>query len=615
MLPYINETRKSRVYNEEFLGIRQRSRISEKEAYDSYNLTNDDYPVLSTRKPRGKLGMTAVFGEVLAMLGGEGLAVLSHVGTDLYFTYDNGKRFEKNIGKYREGEAYHLVRMGARIVCYPTCYVYNTADGTEESFLTMNTASAGVVIENYVNAFGEKTLVDRYYDGEYSGYCLQVIEEDGVLTYQVMKGTNPISTPTYIKISGLDIKKGDVFEHWSFLGFGASNEGAFQWKLNEDNKTIIVEDGAVYIPGLTCQLSARIVGNGKGLELSRDRPESAASGTVTLEHTDGSKYGIKYSTKFRRFDQIVECKNRLWACLYDGNINEIYATKLGSYSEWTPQSDVLSDSAYVVSVGSYGPFTGACVYGDNPIFFKEDFVHKVYVSSTGAHQVYNVPCKGVEEGSSASIAELGGYLYYKARGGFVRFDGTSTAEISEPIDGGKYKNAVAGIEADKYVTACQSHTGEPFIFVYDAKYGTWQREHTEIAIRYMEEYRGRLCLADESVIMYHELREGDETDESHVRYMLETGDIGFSEMEKKYICRLEARVRLELGASFNVWIQYDSDGRWISLRRAVGERCTPKVDTVHVMPRRCDHFRLRITGKGEMKLYGITRVYEEGESV
>ena len=614
MLPYIDETRKSRIQNEEFLGIRRKSRISERESYDSYNLTNDDYPILSTRKPRGKLGMTAVFGEVLAMLGGEGLAVLSHVGTDLYFTYDNGKNFKKNIGKYRDGEAYHLVRMGARIVCYPTCYVYNTADGTEESFLTMHTASAGVVIENYVQVPGAgRTKVEEYYDPTYTGYHLKVTESNGALEYQVMHGTSDVGTPTYIKISGLDIKASDKCKNISFVGFGASNEGAFQWKLNEDNKTIIVEDGAVYIPGLTCQTKVKIVDNGKGADISRARPESDASGVATLVNLDGL-FAVNYDTDFRRFDHIVECKNRLWSCLYDGKVNEIYATRLGSFSDWSIY-EVASESGYAASVGSYGGFTGACVYGDNPIFFKEDFVHKVYVASSGAHQIYNVPCRGVEAGSSASIAELGGYLYYKARGGFVRFDGSGVAEISEPIEGGRYRNAVAGIEGEKYVVSCTDRKEEPYIFVFDTRYGTWQREHTESEVKYMEEYRGRLILASGTQISYHELREGDDPAEKHVRYMYESGDIGFSDMEKKYICRLEARVRLELGASFNVWIQYDSDGRWISLRRAVGERCTPKVDTVHVMPRRCDHFRLRITGKGEMKLYGITRVYEEGESV
>lgn len=612
MLPYIDETRKSRIQNEEFLGIRRKSRISEREAYDSYNLTNDDYPILSTRKPRGKLGMAAVKGEVLTMLGGEGIAVLSQEAGELHFTYDNGKRYTEKIGSYDASQTYHLVRMGARIVCYPKCYVYNTAEGAGEIFFTPSSASNGVVIENYVRVpVGGFVKVEKYYDPTYTGYHLKVTESNGTLEYQVKHGTSDVGT-TYIKISGLDIKESNNCENISFVGFGAANEGAFQWKFDDLNKTIIEEDGAVYIPGLTCQLKVTIVDNGKGAELSRARPESDASGGLTMVNPDG--FFVNYDTDFRRFDHIVECKNRLWACLYDGKVNEIYATRLGSFSDWSI-SEVASESGYAASVGSYGGFTGACVYGDNPIFFKEDFVHKVYVSSSGAHQIYNVPCRGVEAGSSASIAELGGYLYYKARGGFVRFDGSGVAEISEPIEGGRYRNAVAGIEGEKYVVGCTDRQGTPYVFVFDTRYGTWQREQTDKAVTYIEEYRGRLCIADGSGILYHELREGDEPSEKHVRYMYESGDIGFSDMEKKYICRLEARVRLELGASFNVWIQYDSDGRWISLRRAVGERCTPKVDTVHVMPRRCDHFRLRITGKGEMKLYGITRVYEEGESV
>lgn len=625
MLPYIDETRKSRMQNEEFLGIRRKSRISERESYDSYNLTNDDYPILSTRKPRGKLGMTAVKGKVLTMLGGEGIAVLSHEAGELYFTYDNGTRYTKKIGTYDASETYHLIRMGARIVCYPKCYVYNTANGKAELFDTSIMATDGVVIENCVARYNEETgytmtSVTSYYDKKNpEGYSLKVDETqdaDGnkTIDYKIMDGNEEWKGDTFIKISGLDIREGDTCHDVNLFGFGEQGKGAFQWKtfLSSIGADDYKQGNFVYISGLTCQLKVTIVDNGKGAEISRAKPAEDLSGKTTLVNPEG--FAVTYRSNFRRFDHIVECKNRLWACLYDGKVNEIYATRLGSFSDWSI-SEVASESGYAASVGSYGGFTGACVYGDNPIFFKEDFVHKVYVASSGAHQIYNVPCRGVEAGSSASIAELGGYLYYKARGGFVRFDGSGVAEISEPIEGGRYRNAVAGIEGEKYVVGCTDRKEDPYIFVFDTRYGTWQREHTESAVKYMEEYRGRMCIADGSGILYHELREGDEPEEKHVRYMYESGDIGFSDMEKKYICRLEARVRLELGASFNVWIQYDSDGRWISLRRAVGERCTPKVDTVHVMPRRCDHFRLRITGKGEMKLYGITRVYEEGESV
>ena len=32
-------------------------------------------------------------------------------------------------------------------------------------------------------------------------------------------------------------------------------------------------------------------------------------------------------------------------------------------------------------------------------------------------------------------------------------------------------------------------------------------------------------------------------------------------------------------------------------------------------PRRCDHFRFRISGTGDMKLYSLARLYESGSDV
>lgn len=616
MLTYIDETAKTRSTVEEFLGIRKRSRISEKEAHDSYNLTNDDYPVLSSRK---KYSLAAELGdedEVLAILGGEKLAMLKRVeGSALYFEY--GDEIYEHIGTVQDGVRYQLVRIGAYIVCYPTTYVYNTATGRGEHFYIDAEARDGVVLTNVVSvgagASGIMKPVQKYYDatnvtdGEYT----LKVADDG--TYAVYCGNEPTSFDTYIKIEGLghnaDAETFDVM----LTGFGEAGETVergFAWRRGTGSSRIT--DGAVYISGLTNQLRAEIREGGKSLEIT-----NPAMGVV-------GDFSIKYKTNYcDRFDHIIECKNRLWACRSDGTVNEIYATELGSYSRWVP-SDVPSESAYTVSVGSYGRFTGACTYGDNPIFFKEEFAHKVYVSSSGAHQLHTSTCRGVEEGSHQSIAEIGGYLYYKARGGFVRFDGSSAIEISEEISGGDYRLAIAGREGEKYVAACESASGEQFVFVYDTRYRTWQRESSELIrsdnrLTALEEQDGRLIFVINHFAYYHDHRDGDVyvpgVTEDHVRYMYESGDVGFSDMEKKYICRLDMRVLLGFGARFNVWIQYDSDGRWQEVRRAVGERPTPRVDTLRIMPRRCDHFRIRITGRGDMKLYGITKVYEEGEII
>ena len=81
------------------------------------------------------------------------------------------------------------------------------------------------------------------------------------------------------------------------------------------------------------------------------------------------------SKPFPAMDFVVEHNNRLWGCS-SGN-HEIYCSKLGSAVEWG-NYDGISTDAWAATIGSDGDFTGACVYADSVLFFKENCVHIVY---------------------------------------------------------------------------------------------------------------------------------------------------------------------------------------------------------------------------------------------
>ena len=46
-----------------------------------------------------------------------------------------------------------------------------------------------------------------------------------------------------------------------------------------------------------------------------------------------------------------------------------------------------------------------------------------------------------------------------------------------------------------------------------------------------------------------------------------------------------------------------------------GKTAAPQTFCVPVIPRRCDHCRIRLSGQGPMKLYSIGRVLETGSVV
>ena len=318
------------------------------------------------------------------------------------------------------------------------------------------------------------------------------------------------------------------------------------------------------------------------------------------------------STRNGLFGNFIECQNRLWATFYgktpSGSLmNEIRYTTLGTFDDWSSQ-DAVAASGGTISVGTPGAFTGAAVINQNPVFFKEDYIHKVYVSGLGAHQVVTLECQGLQESSSKSVALVNGYIFYKTRNDVVLFDGTSVTSISSALGDMKYENAVAGVSGNKYVMYCEN--GEKgYIFTYDTKTGIWHRETApDSAVVDMTVCDGKLYMISDTIDVHD-----DESGNESVPFMFESGDIGFSTPDKKYISRIDLRLSLEFGARMRFWMQYDSDGNWIESGTLHGMDMIPKPISLPILPRRCDHFRIKVTGIGKFNLYAITKILEQGE--
>jgi hypothetical protein len=57
-------------------------------------------------------------------------------------------------------------------------------------------------------------------------------------------------------------------------------------------------------------------------------------------------------------------------------------------------------------------------------------------------------------------------------------------------------------------------------------------------------------------------------------------------------------------------IQYDSDGIWHMLG-SIRPRSTHAF-ILPVIPRRCDHFVIRLSGDGAVKMYSMAKIIEQG---
>ena len=613
MLPKIKETKKSRSYIEEFRGYNRRARIAENEFHDCYNISNDDYPVLSTRAPRG-FKKTIHAEDLLGVLRNDHALcmVIADEGSD--FLYYNDCKF--GLQEDYNGYERQLICFGSKVIVLPDYFVLDTTNVNNYKTHTSSTTSLKTfeIVNAYQNDAGR--IIDVPVVSSYN------LENRDERHYAWVKRDG--SEDVLRNSKGVEITKDRLLLKVKQSFFSAEDANKIEevmLNLPSDLGINITGDGVDIVAG-------DIILKGYN---DKFHSVKAKNGNISTQvyytelwlDSSYQDYSIDVGIKFPKLDFVVEAQNRLWGCRYGENafgefVNELYCTALGTYNEWY-RYEGLADSSWAASVGSQGNFTGALVLGGTPIFFKENVAYKIYPSASGAHQVVALEIRGVAPGTSDAIVYINEGVIYKGTDYFFFFDGSHIAPISESLGKIECGRAVAGVDGDKYVCCLDTPEGT-YILTYDTRYGFWQKELCE-----PERYISGMVNRDEGLeLLYKEEEDGktivtrmryrgrgEETDGEKPKYMFESGEIGFSSPDSKYLIRLDMRVRLDFGATFNVWVQYDGDGKYYSVARLVGVNPTPKSEVVYVMPRRCDHFRIKVTGTGIFKLYSISKVFEE----
>lgn len=310
-------------------------------------------------------------------------------------------------------------------------------------------------------------------------------------------------------------------------------------------------------------------------------------------------------------DFVVESNNRLWGCYRgtssDGKIlNEIYCSKQGYLWNWYDYRST-SAGAWTASVGSDGDFTGAIVYGGSPWFFKENCVHRIYGSMPSDYQISTTQLRGVQKGSGKSICVLNEALIYKSSEGVMMCDGSIPYSISEALGKLKYKNAVACGYENKYYISMQDKNDIWHLFVYNTNTQMWHKEDN-IKIDYFCKTNDDLMFISNNKLM--SVSSGKGIDEDNFDWFIETGNIGYSYSDNKYIGRMLLRIGKPVESRVNVLIRYDDMTSWIPIAKING--FGTKTHNIPIIPQRCDHFALRIEGQGECKIYSLSKVIEIG---
>lgn len=584
LLPTIQPDDSSREFTEAFLGYNHRRKIGDGEWYFTENLTTAEYPVFAERKRRGRVFSLESPGGIL---GKEKLAFVDN-GT-LY--YDDVPTPVNNLSAGQK----QLVSMGAYICIFPDKVYYNTVDPTDYGSMEAKYTSAGEVRFSLCKIDGTEyatpTVSDTAPESPKNADLWIDSSQDKHTLKQWSAATSEwVSIPTvYTKmrfISNGEIPK--LFKEYD--GIKVSGADA---DVNGDK--------VIYAIGGSADVQDYVVVVG-----IIDAAVTQATGFVTLARAVPD------------MDYVIEAQNRLWGCKYgvvDGEtLNEIYCCALGDFKNWRQYMGLSTDS-WTASVGSDGKWTGAVNYLGYPMFFKENRIHRVSISSVGAHQIGETVCRGVQSGSAKSLQVVNETLFYKSRTDVCVYQGGFPQGISDALGDVKYYDAAAGNIGDRYYISMRDSAGLWNLFVYDIKRGLWMREDDLHATDFARIGDELYCTTDNALWALM----GTEGDlEAFVPWKAESGMLGYWYPDHKYLSRYNFRLWQPEGSELTMYVEYDSSGEWqLAGRIKFKKNAKGKTGSqlIPLRPRRCDHLRIKLVGRGPVRLYSIARILSMGSDV
>ncbi len=593
--PKLRETARSRQMVDTFKGYNHNLRIGDGEFFDMKNMTSDYYPVLS---PRGKRGVYAEPVQPLGLIAKDSLC------------YVDGPSFvinQKAIDMGLNDEPKQLISMGAYVIIWPDKKYINTEnhsdfgnieavwEGTEANYAMCkvdgteyrdDTNETGH-IEAKLTAPDNPKDMQMWIDISSTPHTLKQYSKTSAVWTQI--------ATTYVKISAPNIAQN--FKQYDAVKISGLPQASAQLSGMNDITYPLWE--AYHDPGT----DGRAEGTNDYVVIVGILDEAA---------TYESK--LKLERTVPEMDFVIESGNRLFGCKYgpaaNGEIvNEIYASKLGDFRNWNCFMQISTDS-WVGGVGSDGQFTGAITHMGYPLFFKENCVHKVYGNYPANFQIQTTPCRGVQKECHRSLAIVNETLFYKARSGVCAYDGSLPTEVSYALGNEAYSKAVGGSHGNKYYISMKDNSGVYNLFVFDTAKGMWHKEDDLQADCFCS-CRGEMyAISDGKIIAM--LGSGTPAADP-VEWMAQTGEIGISSPDMKYIFRLTIRMSMDIGAEVRIYAQYDFSEEWEC--QFVLRSTSLRSFSIPIRPKRCDFMRLQIEGVGNVKIYSITKTMERGSEL
>lgn len=604
-----------------FYGLNRGLTVADGELNDCENLTSDYFPQLSPTLPRVPTGISltgAYHGSIT-----KNNDVYLAVGTQLIRVHKGADGYvqEPIPGLELEDNDKQMVNMGAQIVIWPDGIIVNTAGNVTENMTYSSMGAEWHVKDGNQAGFAMCTLAGEPLDGK-SNYHVGATapsKSNGMLWM------NTKSTPavlyqyssadskwekvesTYVriytsKLLGNDFNVGDSV-------YITADGG--EWHYTDDKNTPSAQGKQEMDRMLG--FSSRVWGKGSFVETDGSEKHYIVVTGLIRDHANVTNLILR--RRVPQFDYVCESQNRIWGCRYGkdplegtGFVNQLSASALGDPKNWELYEGISTDS-YSVSMGSDGGWTGAISLNGVPCFFKEGILHRISGSIPTSFSTVTTSCRGVDAGDARSLQRVEQYLAYKCHEDILLYSGSTFSSIGKKL--GQTTLARDTDFATVHGTRYYIGIHDDGIYVYDFEKGIWLKESIRDVVDAMstDEELYFLMRTDTGYDLMRQSHEADGA-KSEVRWSATFGAWGYDTKQHKYLTRFDLRMQMAQGSSMIVELQYDHDGVW----HKVGELRSKTVRSfmLPVMPRRCDHVQLRLTGRGKCKMISLARILELG---
>lgn len=566
-----------------FKGYENKFVIDENAFLHTQNMTADYYPVIS---PRNKRLIFETEGDDIQCLASKDRIIYIKDGK-LYYM---GKHIIRDFTFPEISTERHFVSMGSKFLVFPDKFYFNTDDLSDY----------GNLENHFVGEWGTTCAMckaDGELYGEYTvGKTKPANPENGDLWFDTSKQPNALKqysetegmwfelSETYIRITCEGVNEGfRKYDGVSIIGLE---------DMGIEGEHLIKDLGTNYL--VISGVMKKAMSTDNILFVSRDVPD---------------------------MDFVCESGNRIWGC--SSSFNEIYASKLGDPTNFSVYMGLSTDS-YAASVGTDGNFTAAISFKGYVMFFKENCVHKIY----GQNPPYSITTsfiRGVQKKCHKSLVCLNETLYYKSLTGICAYEGGVPINVSADLGDEYYYDAVAGVCGNKYYICMTDTKEQRHLFVYDEEKNTWYREDNtdirEFATNHNNLYFVT-CIDDKykiGIIDGIRCHDSFASDlrlyklEDDFEWGFETGLWGLYLPENKYYSNIIMRASGSKGAKIKVYFQFNSDGVWHKKYESKIEK-TGSFILPFITPR-CDHMRMKVEGKGDVKILSISRKVQFGSEL